>query len=448
MSNAVAHDLWKRAVTRDAHGAPVVTPLFVLESGPSVLLVDLREQSAAIGPLGYIAGSFFPTGAALDGLARATDRQPLVLLSADGVEAAALAKRLEAAGAAGVAGMEGGLAAWRSRGFLTTRNPEGVTQELPQAPVSGAGPITAETIAQRLSNARSVHWVQMASLLFHATQSCVDGRDARGVIGTPGGDAGEFALLLAAVEQVKGLELTEKQIEAALLAHLDTFGDFYLHTDRSALEHLHAQLRADPRASSVVPESGDMEAWHTFLRTADESAQEALLEYLIQPENVGCGHLRLSLQHAAEYGVRAELVAAVIRSFFRLYWAGATELRHVILDGGHAESGVLSVQLDHQLWLLSPVPVATPSDGTAQLFVNHPDVSRYMRHAALKFQARPEGSLPIAPEDLPALTTEIDELAAQQMAMTLSHLAPGLPVYDASFSLHGEVDVTQVGTVG
>lgn len=448
MSSKTARDLWAGATTRTADGAPVVTPLFVLECGPGVHLVDLREPEAATRALGYIAGSFFPSGADLDELAQRADRLPVVLLSADGKEAAALARRLETAGAGHIAAMTGGVAGWRKLGFLTTRNADGVVRALPPRPTGGSVLPTVEFLRRYLAEPQSVHWVQMASLLFHTMQSCVDGRDARGVIGTPGGDTGEFALLLAAVEQVKGVELSEEEVEAALLAHIDTFGDFYLHTDVHALNHLYTQLRADPRASSVVPEGHDSESWLAFLRGADDGVRQALLECIVEPASIGCGHLRLSIEHDADYGVRAELVRAVLRSFFRLFWDGAPELRTVILAGDHAEKGVLSVHLDHEAWLLSPIPVAAPSDGESQLFVNHPDVSRYLRHAALAFQTRPEGSLPIGPEDLPALREKIDELGAQQLGVTLSHLASGLPVYDASFSLDGDVNVTQVGTVG
>jgi hypothetical protein len=47
-----------------------------------------------------------------------------------------------------------------------------------------------------------VRWVKMAALLLHGKSSCVDGRDDHGVIGTPGGDAGEFLLALTSIERV------------------------------------------------------------------------------------------------------------------------------------------------------------------------------------------------------------------------------------------------------
>jgi len=441
---------WTLYLRRDAEGAPLVTPLFALEMGPGVHLVDLRDTAAAAGPVGYIPGSVFPEAAALDAQARRSDRLPLVLVSRDGVEAAALARRLEAAGATRVAAMEGRLAAWRAMGFGISRDRTNLFREFTPEPETerGGTAVTLEQLRAALADPRSIHWIQLASLSFHTTQSCVDGRDGRGVVGTPGGDAGEFALLLAAIEQVTGAILSEGMVEEALIAHLDTFGDFYLHTDTGAIERLRTELRADGRTASATPDDSNPDTWRAFLQNAEPGVRDALLEYLVDPAHVGCGHLRLSLEHAEAYGVRRELVASVVRAFFRLLWAGAPELRLVILEGGHAESAVLNIRLTREPWALSQVPIVTPSYGGQQVFVNHPDVMRYWRRAAAVYHVGAPGSLPLTPESGPALVEAIDELAVRQLGETLGHLAKGLPIYDAEFEPDGSVEVMQVGQVG
>ena len=40
---------------------------------------------------------------------------------------------------------------------------------------------------------------KLTSMLAHARISCIDGRDERCVVGAPGGDGGEFLLVLAAI---------------------------------------------------------------------------------------------------------------------------------------------------------------------------------------------------------------------------------------------------------
>ena len=130
MRNATIEDRWQQLLFRNADGAPVVPARFVLESGPGVLLVDVRDAAAAAGPLGYIRGSAFVGGADLDALVANADREPIVLIDELGVGAAALARRLEAAGGTRVAAMAGGLANWRALGFLTTRDPSGIAGDL------------------------------------------------------------------------------------------------------------------------------------------------------------------------------------------------------------------------------------------------------------------------------------------------------------------------------
>ena len=438
---------WSRNLRRDGSGAPLIPPRFVLESGSDLQIADVRPLREATGPLGYLPGSLFLSGADLDALARNSAHTPLVLVDAQGRDAAALARRLEAAGAPGVAAMAGGLAAWRGLGFLTSRREAGVCTELPKSlrPRPSRETPSAESLRTYLSTPGSVQWVQLASLQFYSSHSCMDGRDGRGVVGTPGGDAGEFALVLAAVESLTGATLRDEDIHSTLLAHLDTFGDFYWHTDMEALQWLHASLRADPATSGGVPDVDSVSGWAAYLHTPPPEAHASLLAALVQPESIGCGHLRLSLEHAADYGVRPELVQAVLRSFFRLLWAGSPELRPVILEGGHQETAVVSMRLAEEAWALAPVPVTAPHHEGTQMFVNHPDVSHYTRHTYAAFHCRHQGPLPVGPEDYEALCARIDELGAQQLTQTLGHLARGLPIFEACLPREADVRVEQIG---
>jgi hypothetical protein len=74
----------------------------------------------------------------------------------------------------------------------------------------------------------------MAALLLHGKTSCVDGRDEHGVIGTPGGNAGEFLLALTSIERATGKHFPVECMEEVLRGYLDTFGHFYVHSDTDA----------------------------------------------------------------------------------------------------------------------------------------------------------------------------------------------------------------------
>jgi hypothetical protein len=250
--------------------------------------------------------------------------------------------------------------------------------------IDGAG------IREHIGDPRELQWVDLSELSKETCCSCVDGREERGVIGTPGGDAGEFVLLLAAQEQASGTRFDRAAVREALLDRLERFGAFYMHTDEQALAA-----------------SGDSE------------------ERLLEPAHQGCGHLRLQMQHPDQYGVRRELVGDFLRAFHELRREGAPGLELVRLAGDHRESAVLVVRVEGDE---SRVPLISPSRGDHQVFVHHPDVASHLR--------RVQGG--------PDLFDDIERLAARQLEATLGHLAPGLPVFEARFAADGSCEIGQV----
>ena len=84
---------------RDASGAPLVPPQFVLHQGPDVHVVDLRSPSEASGVMGRIPGSVFIAPERLEAMAGSLPGDTaMVLVCRAGRQAAATAMKLEAAG--------------------------------------------------------------------------------------------------------------------------------------------------------------------------------------------------------------------------------------------------------------------------------------------------------------------------------------------------------------
>ena len=101
--------------------------------------------------------------------------------------------------------------------------------------------VTLEQVKHHVGDPFNIRWMKVAAFSPHAGMNCVDGRDEAGlycvdsieciltvVIGTPGGDAGEFLILLCAAELLCGQEFTRKEVYQLLQRHMDTFGKFYL----------------------------------------------------------------------------------------------------------------------------------------------------------------------------------------------------------------------------
>jgi rhodanese-related sulfurtransferase len=74
----------------------------------------------------------------------------------------------------------------------------------------------------------------------------------------------------------------------------------------------------DPRFQAAAIDGREPEDWFEFLRNPPHELWEALLEHLVEPAHIGCGHIRLMLQHGEEYGIRKELILAYLRAFHRL----------------------------------------------------------------------------------------------------------------------------------
>lgn len=439
-------------------GTPILPVEFVGRQGRAVELVDVREAEELTGPLGYVPGStWLPLARIAELVARHPPGTPIVIVSrSGGRRASAAVSRLASLGMEFVAVMEGGVTAWRKFGFATMRDETILSRPPTPGPAAvtggeGHGPLTQAQIEAHIGDPRQVRWVKMAALMLHSKTSCVDGRDDHAVIGTPGGDAGEFLLALAAVERVTGQAVTPAQVRGLLEGYLETFGHFYIHSDTHAANSLIRSMRADHELSDrLPPTSSGPKEWRAWLTAPPEPLRPMVLDHIIVPGNVGCGHLRLMIQHPERYMIRRELVEEFLRALFTIRWRGTTELDLMILGGGHEEGAVVNVRLEQGVWAFTRVPLISPACGQAgvQMFVNHPQVADFMREQMARFFTTAPELLPLGEAELPILRKDIRRLAEIQQTATLSALAKGLPVFDVVFKNAQEFTVRAAGAVG
>jgi rhodanese-related sulfurtransferase len=443
---------WVSAELRSPSGVPMHSPDYVSRLGRVALIVDVRTPEELTGPLGYIPGSVWvPRAEALARLAALAPETPVVLVSRGGERAGELAKALEDRGHRFVAALMGGVVAWRQVGFGTTRDPEILARPGALAAVAPEWApqrrvLAREDIVEHLGDPRALRRVKLAAMLVTGRLSCVDGRDDAGIIGTPGGDIGDFALVLAALERVAGITLDDAAVRALLLRRIDAFGRCYLHTDIHASNASIAAMRSDRRLDAALAEVFEPLEWRRFLRSPPEAVREAVLEHIVVPEHMGCGHLRLSLQRSEAYGVRPGLVRALYRHFLALRWEGVEENEVAVLPGGHAEGAVVRVFLADGADAFSNVPLVSPMAAGSQMFLCHPQVSGFLREQLVRFVARQRDLVPLPPGASGALLAEVERLGQQQLGETLAALAAGLPIFDVTFA-GDAVDVTAAGAV-
>jgi rhodanese-related sulfurtransferase len=443
---------WVTHLVRDANGAPTLGPELVVHYGRSVRIVDLRSDDELTGPQGHIPGVDVIGADVVDSLAaRLPKDQPIVLVSRDGDEAAIHARALERLGLRYVAAMAEGIIGWRHLGFSTTRNPDAVARRGQLRPIEqsdiAAGHLTERDVENHVGDPLEVRWVRMAALLLQGRHACVDGRDDSGVVGTPGGDAGEMLLTCAAIETLTGKRITRDKLEVLFAHTLDAFGAFYMHTDWDSLDLIIASLAKDKRLDATLASVTDPIAWRRFFASPPVGVRDIVLEHVLQPEHVGCGHIRQMWTNGELYGARPDLVRDFLDIYYRAKWRGAAEIELAPLGGDHDEAAVLSIKLEGDIFPFSQIPLVTPACHGRQVFVSHPQVAAYYRHQYDEFACRQGDLISLAPKHAPELHALVDALGEKQTMLTLGKLAKGLPIFDVVFKENGRVEVAQAGVV-
>lgn len=401
-------------------------------------VVDVREADELSGPLGRVDVATWTPLADVEREAESWDRaEPVVIVCRSGRRSERAAERLRGLGFRRVASLTGGMLAWVAAG-LPVSHAQLAPPTTPRRDARDEGRADALAgLRATLARPDALVWTRAASLLGANTVSCIDGRADGPVLGTPGGDAGELVLSLAALE-----EMLHHPVEAAWIAaifdrYVEAFGRFYVHTDHHALARLGEALGRDARFRETASRWASPDDVAAFVRAPPPALEDALLDRLTEPAHVGCGHLRLMMQSPARYGMRDGLVADVLRAAFRRGWRRPELLEYARLDGEHEERGVLEVWLDHEVHAHTLVPMVTPHVGAREFFVLHPQVIDFVRAENAWFlveQLAPQAAAGVDPQ---ALHAHIAALGARQLAATVAQLAPHLPHFRLTVTASG-----------
>lgn len=99
-----------------------------------------------------------------------------------------------------------------------------------------------DDIRNLLGNIEDLNYVVVPESSFR----CLDGRNAKSLLGTPGGDAGEFILALMVYEDLLGggKKLTQDNVNLYLSLYLKSMKQpkFYMCSDDAAVEHVQKEL--------------------------------------------------------------------------------------------------------------------------------------------------------------------------------------------------------------
>ena len=303
---------------------------------------------------------------------------------------------------------------------------------------SGKHVLSEGEVLDYLKVKRNVGWVRAEELLSSVSDACVDGRADSLIVGNPGGDIVRLLEAIVAVNSVTGFVFKPLEIEKIFRWYLHTFGTFYMHTDTHAMKALAKALRQDDRIGLKVDSPDEM---HEFIVNPplEFTQRIRLINYLQDPEYIGCGHLKLLASYPDRYGVSIKVLRSLVTAFFDTMWAGTDEekklLVYPMLRGEHNERALLVVRVGgERLSNETLIPMIRPTDGKISMFVECPQARDYMAFQIAERIAEHYLVGRIGGVDSLELYRKIAELQHEGVRETVSILATGLPMYTVEVS--------------
>eukprot|EP00696_Hemimastix_kukwesjijk_P006625 gnl/Hemi2/1836_TR644_c0_g1_i1.p1 gnl/Hemi2/1836_TR644_c0_g1~~gnl/Hemi2/1836_TR644_c0_g1_i1.p1 ORF type:complete len:412 (+),score=121.59 gnl/Hemi2/1836_TR644_c0_g1_i1:84-1319(+) len=286
-------------------------------------------------------------------------------------------------------------------------------------PRSAPSTLQDKDILALMGDPARLHWAVSRTASF----SCTDGRNTNEILGTPGGDLGEFLLALSVYEETVGMRLEPKDIAQVMINYLNYSGKkkFRMCTDTQALGALQASVNLNS----------------LNIRNPPNNVRQQLLDGLatVDPKygatTTGCRHLRAMLESPAEYFVRPELVQGTIRAFFVLMWAGHPKLRLDVLYGKSNEVAVVNVGTGSQCFACGLAPMVSPKTNEQSMIINHADAVQAYREDLATFISRQCKTSSIVVQ---TFKHRMNVRAGLQFLSTVQRTAMGLPFYTVTFS--------------
>ena len=299
---------------------------------------------------------------------------------------------------------------------------------------------SVDELSNYLKQKGIVRWVKLGDLLNEEYDACVDGRETNPVVGNPGGDVSRLAEAVIAVGAVAGRHFNPGEILKIFDWYLSHVGRFYMHTDEHAMHHLAEFLNEGYGAKRMGGKKFHTAAeMYNFVANPDPRLQVFLSRYLLDPRFVGCGHMKLMMTKPEQYGMSEKVLRSLSVAFFDTMWnvpERSKQLAYPMLPGDHKEGAVVSIVIpDEELTEKTMVPMVAPTDGKISIFVNHPQVVRFLNKKVAYLLAKEGGSvikdLKVDPD---AVVAHMEHLQGEGVRQTVSSLAWGLPVYTFEMS--------------
>merc|ERR1711871_247089 len=244
------------------------------------------------------------------------------------------------------------------------------------------------------------------------------------MMGTPGGDAGEFILALSQYENLINRPLQQSNVDiyfTDFLKSLKAAGSerkFYMCTDEQAVDSLQKALKMEDISLTTAP---------------TRMEPKELLEKLAAPENIGDAHLRYMAKYPEKYNIRPELIKMFFNAFYKVLWnadsAQKSDLKLEVLKGERSkERGFVDIATTKDCVeegltpMMNPRVGANPEDGFYLLSLQ--GVGVYRNQLARFFAGKSHNMI-----DASTMKSRLNHHGRSHLEMTAKYLAKGLPFY-------------------
>ena len=279
--------------------------------------------------------------------------------------------------------------------------------------VKGKG-ASLNSIKKLIGNIKSLEYVDISNTLF----KCLDGRYSFPILGTPGGESGEFLNALNILEQILSEEygkefLNKNDIKKIIRNYLNNNNKLYFCTDEEAIN----------RIENILLIEG------LNFKNPRKNFLNDLYNNIIDPENLGDLHFRLMLKFPEKYGIRKELIEDFLKSLFEIYWEDKDLKNNIevdILKGEHTETAFLEIRSENNCKEEKLAPLINTKDNFISVFVNHIDAVEVLREKLSKFLSDKENN-GIENIDFEKMKKRLNHHGFAVLEITGSYVAKGLP---------------------
>jgi len=272
-------------------------------------------------------------------------------------------------------------------------------------------PLTQIELEDHMGEPSNIEWAHVMQHFFASTDS--RGQDRQ--LGTLGGDLGEFLLVLAALEDSKGTELSESQVMTMFRQYLTVMSKdkFFFDTDVNAIKNYKAICGCPQLNIADPPDSKKailLNATHEAASHGDELFGQLLTEGADQT-----------------YGIRTKLVHHVLHAFFNTMWDKSDVLhrriKFVLVKGNSDPKGFVMIKTPGYCNAQLLAPMISPELCSKQMGIYHGDAAVLLRTEI--------AGVVVVPEDKNAVVRRANEIASNALSTMLASHAE--PIYTVAF---------------